>query len=372
MTVTLKHTLNELGISVTALANGIDIPYPTVHKAVSSNRPPKRTAAQFIEKVKEFLNTVGVKEEMVWSMAATTDQTPAPQLIQQPDDLALENQMLTQEAMKHFKMFKNPFMNDIRESRDVYLNEDNRYVLAAMKDVARNQGILAVVGDSGAGKSVLRRLLLDELHRDGDITVIQPKIIDKSRATAAGICDAIIEDISSEKPKRSMEAKARQVERLLMGAFKGGQRHILIIEEAHDLTVPVMKYLKRFWELEDGFSKLLGILLIGQTELHVRLDERRHYELREFIRRCMVIEMSPLDYDITPYLTHKFERAGIDLGKVIECDAIEELHARLKTRRSSSGSLVYPQVINNLLTRAMNLAASLGEDVVSQDVIKEL
>lgn len=83
--------------------------------------------------------------------------------------------MLTQEAMKHFKLFRNPFINDIRAVRDIYMNEDSRYVLAAMKDVARNQGILAVVGDSGAGKSVLRRLLLDELHNDGDISVINPK-----------------------------------------------------------------------------------------------------------------------------------------------------------------------------------------------------
>ncbi len=39
-------------------------------------------------------------------------------------------------------------------------------------------------------------------------------------------------------------------------ASKGGQRHVLIIEEAHDLSVHTLKYLKRFWELEDGFKKL--------------------------------------------------------------------------------------------------------------------
>lgn len=372
MAVTLKQMLSDRNVSITTLATAIGLSYPTVHKAVSTNIPPKRTAKRFIESVQGYLKTIGIEEEMAWSTVAPADQAPAPQLNQQPEDMALENQMLTQEAMKHFKLFRNPFINDIRDSRDVYLNEDTRYVLAAMKDVARNQGILAVVGDSGAGKSVLRRTLLDELHKDGDVTIIQPKIIDKSRATAAGICDAIIDDISSETPKRSMEAKARQVERLLMGAFKGGQRHVLIIEEAHDLTVPVMKYLKRFWELEDGFSKLLGILLIGQTELSDRLDERRHYELREFIRRCMVVVMSPMDHDLDKYLAHKFGCYGADIAKIMTPEAITEMSQRLRTRRSTSGSMVYPQVINNLTTRAMNLAASLGEDVVSVDIIREL
>lgn len=367
---TLRARLDKAGTSIQALADYLAMNYSTVQRAVKMNEPPKRRAEEFKEKVEAFFASHGLEGVSGWSKAATNDQ-PDPQT-ETNRELELENPMLTQEAMKHFKLFRNPFINDIRAVRDIYMNEDSRYVLAAMKDVARNQGILAVVGDSGAGKSVLRRLLLDELHNDGDISVIQPKIIDKTRATAAGICDAIISDISSEVPKRSMEAKARQVERLLMTAFKGGQRHVLIIEEAHDLTIPVMKYLKRFWELEDGFSKLLGILLVGQTELFHRLDERRHYELREFIRRCMVIEVPPLDNDIEAYLKHKFERAGCEYERIMDDSAVPALKLRLQTRRNQSGSLVYPQVINNLVTKAMNLCASLGEDKVNEDIIKEL
>lgn len=369
--ITLRAQLDNAGLTVQALADYLEMNYSTVHRAVRLNEPPKRRAQEFTDKVEAFFASNGLEGISGWSKVAANDQ-PEPQLEEINQDIELENQMLTQEAMKHFKLFRNPFINDIRGVRDIYLNEDSRYVLAAMKDVARNQGILAVVGDSGAGKSVLRRLLLDELHNDGDISVIQPKIIDKTRATAAGICDAIINDISSETPKRSMEAKARQVERLLMTAFKGGQRHVLIIEEAHDLTIPVMKYLKRFWELEDGFSKLLGILLVGQTELFHRLDERRHYELREFIRRCMVVEVPPLDHYIESYLKHKFERAGCDYNKIMDPNAASALKERLQTRRNQSGSLVYPQVINNLITKAMNLCASLDETKVTDEIIKEL
>ncbi|MEF1311417.1 ExeA family protein [Vibrio mytili] len=369
--ITLRAQLDNAGLTVQALTDYLEMNYSTVHRAVRLNEPPKRRAQEFTDKVEAFFASKGLEGVSGWSKAATNDQ-PEPQLDEINQDIELENQMLTQAAMKHFKLFRNPFINDIRGVRDIYLNEDSRYVLAAMKDVARNQGILAVVGDSGAGKSVLRRLLLDELHNDGDISVIQPKIIDKTRATAAGICDAIINDISSETPKRSMEAKARQVERLLMTAFKGGQRHVLIIEEAHDLTIPVMKYLKRFWELEDGFSKLLGILLVGQTELFHRLDERRHYELREFIRRCMVVEVPPLDHDIEAYLKHKFERSGCDYNKIMDDNAANALKERLQTRRNQSGSLVYPQVINNLIAKAMNLCASLDETKVTDEIIKEL
>ncbi len=46
---------------------------------------------------------------------------------------------------------------------------------------------------------------------------------------------------------------------------------LLVIEEAHGLPTATLKHLKRFFELEDGFKKLLGIVLIGQTELRMNL-----------------------------------------------------------------------------------------------------
>ena len=53
--------------------------------------------------------------------------------------------------------------------------------------------------------------------------------------------------------------------------------------------------------------------------------------------------------------------------------AIVAIVARL-TRDSSRGrvSMVYPLVVNNLVTKAMNLAASLGEKLVSAEVVKEV
>jgi len=278
--------------------------------------------------------------------------------------------MLTHASLKHFKLFKNPFINDIRDAKDVFLSEDSRYLLAAMRDAARHQGILALVGESGAGKSVLRRQLFQDLQHDGDVDIIQAKIIDKTAVSAAGLCDAIIGDISEEKPKRSLEDKARQVESLLRSGAKGGQRYVLIIEEAHDLSIPVLKYLKRFWELEDGFSKLLGIVLIGQTELAIKLNERKNYQLREFIRRCMVEHVPNLDGDIGAYITHKFERAGGQINKIMTEDCFAAIKSRLTTKETGF-SMVYPQIVNNLVSRAMNLAQELGEPLVTAELIKE-
>lgn len=365
----LKQRLYDAGYNMSDLAAEMNFIYPIVHSALCQGKIPIRKRAQFIDEVNHFLMKKDIEIEGVWSELADPDQTSLQTNVTD-QDFYLETPMLTHDTLKHFKLFRNPFMNEIREAKDVYLSEDARYLVAAMRDVARHQGLLAVVGDSGAGKSILRKQLLEELALDGDVAVIQPKIIDKTAATAPGLCDAIIEDISDEKPRRSMEAKARQVENLLLIAAQGGQRHVLIIEEAHDLSVPVLKYLKRFWELEDGFSKLLGIILIGQTELGVKLNERKNYQLREFIRRCMVQPMPPLGRDLVAYLEHKFKRAGGECERILHKDCFDAIRMRLTTN-TQGYDMTYPQIVNNLVARAMNYAQELGVEQVTSDIIKE-
>lgn len=90
-----------------------------------------------------------------------------------------------------------------------------------------------------------------------------------------------------KNPKRSSEARFRQLHRVLRDSRRTGRSHVLVIEEAHALPIPTLKHLKRFMELEDGFKKLLGIILIGQPELAMKLSEQSQ-EAREVVQRCHV------------------------------------------------------------------------------------
>ncbi|MFP4733744.1 AAA family ATPase, partial [Pasteurella multocida] len=85
-----------------------------------------------------------------------------------------------------------------------------------------------------------------------------------------------------------------QLHRVLKDSARAGNQHVLIIEEAHSLPVPTLKHLKRFFELEDGFKKLLSIVLVGQPELKLKLSER-NFEVREVVQRCEIVTLEPLD-----------------------------------------------------------------------------
>lgn len=282
--------------------------------------------------------------------------------------------MLTGETLKHFRLFRSPFTNDIRDTADIYMSDEHRYIEAAMIDAARHGGFLAVIGEVGSGKSVIRKKVVSELQKDDNSRIIYPRMIDKTRITAASICDAIVLDLSDEGPKMRLEQKTRQVEKLLISRSKAGCHVCLMIEEAHDLSVRVLKLLKRFYEIEDGYKKAVGIILIGQPELGSLFNEADHYDMREVIRRCQVAYILGLNGNIKDYLSLKFKRVNVDLKSIINDEAIRALSSRLmdKDVRGKKISNAYPLTVNNYIVRAMNLACDMGEQMVTAAVINNL
>ena len=341
--------------------------------------------------IADFLRGLGVSEDQI-ETAFEIDETPYQlqtippsttcKLAEESSPIAYidelpEPEMLSQKAKKHFRLFQDPFADDVQNVDDLFLSEEHRYIRETMFYAARQGRFIAIVGESGSGKSTLRRDLLDRIQIEGhQISVIQPRIIDKERLSAGAICDAIINDLGEPYPKRSLEAKARQIEQLLVGSSRAGNSHVLIIEEAHDLNVQVLKQLKRFWELEDGFKHLLGIILIGQPELQHKLDERRNWQAREVIRRCEVATLEPIDRSLGNYLALKFKRISRPVQEILSEDAMDAIRAKL-TFRTRGGtqqtvSMLYPLNINNLVRRGMNLAADIGSPKVTADIIREV
>lgn len=305
-----------------------------------------------------------------------TPDTPSDE--DDDDSTRIAPEMLSPAAKRHFALFRDPFQDDVQGPDDIYLAADQRYIREALFQAARQGGwLMAVVGESGSGKTTLRRETIDRLNREAlPVVVIQPRAFDKAQLTARHICEAILYDLSPDaKPKRSLEALSRQVERALTDSGRAGYTHVLMIEEAHDLLIQTLKYLKRFWEMEDGFKKLLSIVLIGQPELRDKLDERRYPDAREVIRRCEVLELQPLDTGVADYLRLKFKRIGSDVGAIFDADALDELRLRLTevgrgSCRDQAISKAYPLVVNNLATRAANAAASMGAPRVTADIVR--
>lgn len=296
-----------------------------------------------------------------------------------PDFEPMEIEMLSPAAKRHFKIFRDPFQDDVTSPEDVYMSDEQRYILEAMIQTAKAGGITAVIGESGSGKSTLRKLLQHRIARDNqNIRLIFPQSLDKTKLSTGAICTAIIKDIERDSSVRSsLEAQARQVKEVLIRSHRAGNKHLLMIEEAHDLSIQTLKYLKRFFEIEgeDGFGRVLSIVLIAQPEMRIKLDVARYPEAREFINRCEVATLSPLYDNLKSYVTHKLERSGLKVEALFSDEAFDAIKARWTKIDPASHAMknnLYPLIVNNTVTRALNRAAELGVPMVTGDLVKEL
>lgn len=394
----LKPLLQRLGRPQAELARALALSRATVAQIVNHDAWPTSLPRAEIEAAsRAWLAEAGATAAEIESafkkvgLPCANTATPSPQHtvneLPEEESMLLRKQTLHPGTKKHFGLFRDPFADDaIGSAEDMYVSPDIRYVREAMWSAAKFGGLLAVVAESGAGKTTLLRDLEDRIGLEGQpIVLIRPYVLGMEENDAKGktlkaghIAEAILTTVAPlVRPKSSPEARFRQLHQVLKESHAAGYRHCLVIDEAHSLPVPTIKHLKRFFELEAGFKKLLSIILIGQPELRAKLSER-NAEVREVVQRCEMVELPALDgARLDEFLAFKFERAGKRAAEVIDQGAIEAIRARLTFTSPTKGraetvSLLYPLMVGNLMTAALNVAAEIGSPLVTADVVRSL
>jgi len=378
----IKQRLQELDLTQADMARELGLSTAAVAQLVNHGIWPRRTDPVRLRlRIGKFIGSFDAgmfkKVEPPHCHEAAPDDCANDNHPSEEDtDMLLRKQAFTPEAKKQFKIFADPFA-ELSGPEEVWLSPDTRYVIESMYATAKHGGLVAVIGESGSGKSTARRYLehriLDE-HQP--ITLIQPYVLaaednDRKGKTlkSTHIAEAILSAVAPlERPKSSPQARFHQLHNALKESHSAGYRHCLVIEEAHSLPIPTLKHIKRIMELEVGYTRLVSVILIGQPELAIKLSER-NLEVREVVQRCEVVKLQPIEPgELTSFLGHRLGRAGVDIAHVIDDSGLQALCERLVNRNGESQ--LYPLAIGNFITAAANLAATIGVPVINADVVK--
>lgn len=404
-TLILKALMADRKLTHAGLARHIGCSDATINLILNYDRWPKGYGGPAVvqERITEYLIAQhvdlpsiaiafneappGLRANEVLAMAAQAALSGPQTETNQPEDdyMLMRNYRLTREAKEHFRLPRDPFNEEMDSDEDVFLTDDIRYVRAALRQTAKHGGMLAISGESGSGKSTLRKDLHYWINNQREpITVIEPYVLGMDASDRKGqpllatdITGALISQIAPGVPLRNSKARAKQMHDILKESAKLGRKHVLLIEEAHDLAIPTLKHLKRFYELEDGFKKLLSIILVGQDELELKLSEHNPH-VREVVQRCELVRLPALDNHAEDYLRHKLARVEVDFTNVFDAGAVDEIRNRLRTvvtdprrgaRETRNKSLCHPLAINNLVSAAMNEAVKIGAPKVNAGLI---
>ncbi|HYE72041.1 MAG TPA: AAA family ATPase [Blastocatellia bacterium] len=242
------------------------------------------------------------------------------------------------------------------EAFEVFSTAELDNVFDRIMEAINYQQFVAVIGDIGAGKSLMKQRVKDACaESQGRTQILWPRCEEMAKVKVASILRFILEAFKQKCPMDSL-ARSTRLENLLTQLYNDGKRIAIGFDECHRLPDETLTALKNFHEIGSHFVNFLGIVLIGQPSFKANLDKP---EFREIAERIEIIEMPTIEKVAFDYASHRIGLAGGDIEKIFEREAITLLVAHANT----------PLSLGNLCNRAMILAAKYPDPKVTSALL---
>lgn len=206
--------------------------------------------------------------------------------------------------LDHFGLTKPPFQ--ITPDLDFFFSGGRRGdILTALLHVgAHDEGITTLVAEVGSGKTLLARLMISRLAPEVCVAYLANPCFSRDE-----IIVAIARDLGLASLQGSIESKLAALQQELLRRHAGGQRVLLVIDEAHAMPAESLEEVRLLSNLETGQHKLINIMLFGQPELDTLLAEPRLRQVRD--RVIHRFELPSLQTsEVSAYIDHRLRAAG--------------------------------------------------------------
>ena len=240
----------------------------------------------------------------------------------------------------------------------IYMSEDHQEGLAhLLYGINQGGGFVTLTGEVGTGKTTLCYCLLEQLPDNIDLAlVLNPKL--NAIELLATVCDEL--QITYEQDKPTLKGLVDSLNKHLLATHAAGRRTVLMIDEAQNLSLNVLEQIRLLTNLETRETKLLQIILVGQPELKLILEQDKLRQLNQ--RITARYHLSALSYkDTKKYIKHRLTVCGGD-ANIFSLGAIRQVY---KFTRG------IPRLINILSDRALLGAYVTNTHTVSRKTIKK-
>jgi len=241
---------------------------------------------------------------------------------------------------KSFYGLKESPFNVNPDPRFLFLTKEIEEALTGlMYGIQTRKGFITLTGEVGTGKTTLINRLLDWLHHRRARTAF----LFNSRMNSSQLFDFILAEFDIACESKSKSQQLLKLNHWLLERYRDGETVVLIIDEAQNLTYPVLEEIRLLTNLETSTEKLLQIVLSGQPELEEKLKLPQLRQLRQRIMlRCRT---TPLSEEQThEYIAERLRIAGASGDPIFSAKTVETIHVY---------SLGIPRVINLLCEHSL-------------------
>lgn len=225
--------------------------------------------------------------------------------------------------------------------------------------IRHRKGILVITGEIGTGKTTLCRKLIKQADKK-----IKFALILNPNFSELELLQVIVHDLGIRVRQQNKFSIIHALNKFLIKQSKKGRNVVLVIDEAQNLSVSQLEQIRLLSNFETEKEKLLQIILVGQPELHEKLQLP---ELRQLRQRITVhYHIQPLNRgDIKYYIHHRIKKASRATQATDNIIFTEK--ALDKVFYYTQGS---PRIINILCDRAL-LAGYVAETRAIDEYIIE-
>ena len=170
--------------------------------------------------------------------------------------------------------------------------------------VTQDEGIVKVTGEVGSGKTMLCRILPIRLTKTVDTVYLANPSLRRGE-----IIQSIGHELGLQLSGKRPHMLLRSLQEKLLDIRAEGRKVVVLIDEAHALPKEVLEEVRLLSNLETDHHKLLHIVLFGQPELNVRLNDPEMRQLRERITHNFALE-SLKEEEVLAYLNFRLRGAG--------------------------------------------------------------
>ena len=261
--------------------------------------------------------------------------------------------------LQHFALKREPF-SIVPDPDFLYPSQQHRQAVAHLKyGLDREGGFILLTGEVGTGKTTLTRTMLQRIPAHVRVAYVLNSKLNETDLLAS-ICDELAIKLQKSKNLSFSKICIDALNQDLLASHAKGQKTLIVIEEAQNLSADVLETLRLLSNLETNTHKLLHILLVGQPELLEILGQK---QLRQLNQRVVSrFHLLPLDQsELSNYINHRLHHAGA-AGPIFDQGCIKMLF------RLTKG---VPRLINLICHQSLLAAYSLGAKSVSPALVKD-
>jgi general secretion pathway protein A len=260
---------------------------------------------------------------------------------------------------RFYNLQKNPFEITPDPNFLFFTKKHNEALAALYYGVKRRKGFVVLTGEVGTGKTLLVRCLLQLLSRANVVNayVFNPCL------SPMEFLQYVAGDFRLPTAGKSKSELLLDLCTFVIGRHKQGLATVLVIDEAHHLSVDVLEEVRLLTNLETPEEKLLQILLVGQPELDEKLDSHNLRQLKQ--RIALRSQLGCLDaVETRGYINRRLEIAGNgNPAQLFPMETVLEVHQQSKG---------LPRLVNTLCENALIHGYARQLETIPPEMIEEI